>query len=250
MVSWFALALSVMLTVCLASPALAGSKSKKDAAAEAEKAYEKEMLSKKSDRPFLGVNMQELDDELRKGLDVDVEHGVLISEVIEGGPAQEAGIEDGDVIVEFNGKRVDSPSGLRELVGGLKVGDKVKVKVISENKPKTLTVTLGEYPEEESWSFFAPDQLRWLDDGTQAFVEAVGKGRLGVHVTDLNEDLAPYFGVKEGEGVLVLDVTQGSVGEKMGIKAGDVITKVSGEKIESTGMTPIVADVLFTSAET
>ncbi len=230
-----ALVVSVFVMACLVGPVTAGSKSKKDTAA-AEKSFERALLiSNKSGGPFLGVNMQELDDELRKGLDVKAKNGVLITEVIEGGPAQEAGIEDGDIIVEFNGRNVDSPSELRELVEGVDVGDTVEVKLLRENKTKTIAVTIGEYPDdEESWSFLTPDHLEWIEDGKHAFIGAFGRGRLGVHVTDLNEDLGPYFGVKEGEGVLVLDVTQGSAGEKMGIKAGDVITEVGGGEVGST----------------
>ena len=236
---------SVFVALCLAAPASAGSKSKKDRAADAEKSYEKAVvISKKGDRPFLGVNMQELDEDLRKGLDVKTKGGVLITEVVEDSPAEEAGIEDGDIIVEFDGQAVDSPSELRELVGEAEVGEKVKVKVVRDGKPKTITVTMGEYPDDALWSVVSPEHFQWFDEGTGVFLRAFGKGRLGVKATDVNEDLGPYFGVKEGEGVLVLDVVEGSVGEKMGIKAGDVITSVDGKKIGSVAeLKEIVGEV-------
>jgi C-terminal processing protease CtpA/Prc len=225
---------SAFVLLCAVGPAAAGSKSKKDASAEAEKTYEKALvISKKSDKPFLGVNMQELDDQLRKGLDLKTQGGVLVTDVIESSPAEEAGIEDGDIIVEFNGHKVDSPSKLQELVEEVKVGDTVKVKVVRENTPKTITVTMGEYPDDERWSLSGEEPFMWLGQGRDALVRAFGRGRLGVEATDINEDLGPYFGVKEGEGVLVLGVTKGSPGEEMGIKAGDVITKVNGEKVGS-----------------
>jgi serine protease Do len=185
------------------------------------------------DMPYLGVTMQELDEHLRKGLDVKVKTGVLVSQVMEGSPAEKGGIEDGDIIVEFNGKRVDSPEGLKELVGGTPTGETVKVKVVRDREPRTLTVTIGERPEDESLSFRAPENFIWLDQGKNWFKGAFGQGRLGVQATDLNGDLAPYFGVKEGGGALVLEVVEGSVAENMGVKSGDVIVKVKDEDIGS-----------------
>jgi C-terminal processing protease CtpA/Prc len=72
-----------------------------------------------------------------------------------------------------------------------------------------------------------------MGDGKGHLEMNFGRGRLGVRVAELNEGLAPYFGVEEGEGVLVLDVVEGSAAEKMGVKAGDVIRKIDGEKVGS-----------------
>ncbi len=229
------LGITVLALVCLAGTAAAGAKSKKGAAGEAQKTFEKVVVvSKAGDRPFLGVTMQELDEGLRKGLDVKVRAGVLVAEVVDGSPAQEAGIESGDIIVEFKGRKVESPSGLRGMVEKSEVGDTAKVKVIRDNKARTITVTLGAHSEGDSWSVVAPDRFEWFGGGKGGLADVFGRGRLGVRVTELNDDLGAYFGVKEGEGVLVLEVTEGSVGEKMGIKAGDVIVKVDGEKVGST----------------
>jgi len=186
-----------------------------------------------SNTPYLGITMQELDEHLRKGLDVKVKTGVLVSQVMEGSPAEKGGMEDGDIIVEFNGKRVDSPAGLKELVGDTQAGETVKVKVVRDREPKTLTVTIGDWPEDESLSFEAPENLIWLEQGKNWMKGAFGQGRLGVQATDLNGDLAPYFGVKEGGGALVLEVVDGSVAEGMGVKSGDVIVRIKDEDIGS-----------------
>ncbi|UCG51129.1 MAG: PDZ domain-containing protein [Candidatus Latescibacterota bacterium] len=187
----------------------------------------------KKDTAYLGVKMQKLDDKLRKGLDIKVKKGVLISEVIEGSPAQEAGIEDGDVIIEFDGKEVDTPSTLQELVADTEIGETVKVKVLRDNRTKTFKVAVGEWPEEQFHTLLAPEHSVWLDKGHHWLLSSLGKGRLGVRVEDLDEDLASYFGVDEGEGVLVLGVSEESAAEEMGIKSGDVIVKVEDDEIGS-----------------
>ena len=193
----------------------------------------------KSDTAYLGVTMQELDSDLREGLDLKVKNGVLINSVFEDSPAELAGIEDGDVIVEFNGKKVASPDELRRYVEAEKIGDTVKVKVVRDNKTKTIDVTLAERPTQFTQrriEIFAPEHQMWFDKGKNWFVstfDSFHRGRLGVRVMDLNEDLGPYFDVEEGEGVLVLDVGDESVAGEMGMKSGDVIVEVEDEKVGS-----------------
>jgi len=185
------------------------------------------------DKGYLGVKMQELDDNLREGLDIKVKTGVLINEVIEGSPAEAAGIEDGDVVIEFNGEKVESPAALRDLVAKTEAGETVKVKVFRDNRIKTYDVTIGDWPKEFSWNVVAPEHMVWFDKGKDFLLSSFGRGRLGVHVTELNEDLASYFDANEGEGVLVTDVVEKSTAEEMGIKAGDIIVKVGAEDVGS-----------------
>ena len=186
-----------------------------------------------ADEGYLGVKMQELDEDLRKGLDINVKDGVLISEVIEGSPAEAAGIEDGDVIIEFNGEKVDSPSVLQELVAAVESGETVELKVFRDDRVKTYEVTIGDWPEDHSWNVIAPEHMMWFDKGKKFLFSSFGRSQLGVHVSELNEDLAPYFDAKEGEGVLVTGVVDESTAEEMGIKAGDVIVRVADEEIGS-----------------
>lgn len=176
---------------------------------------------------YLGIKMQELDSDLRKGLDLKVKNGVLVSEVVEGSPAEEAGIEDGDVIVSFDGKKVASAKELSELVAETDVGKKVKVKVSRDNRSKTLNVVVGEWPEDHTWVFATPDGFK--DIHVQMF-----RPKLGVRIHEMDEDLASYFGVDKDGGVLVLGVEEESTAESAGIKAGDVIIELEGSEIEST----------------
>jgi C-terminal processing protease CtpA/Prc len=102
----------------------------------------------------------------------------------------------------------------------------VKVKILRDGEEREIEVTLEARKTASSPRAFA---YNWGGDGRNLM--AFGRPRLGVHVQELNSDLAPYFKVEEKGGVLVLEVTKDSPAEKAGLKAGDVITKIDGEKI-------------------
>ncbi len=180
----------------------------------------------KSEHGFIGVYMQELTADVREGLDLKVEKGVLISGVQDDSPAEKAGVEEGDVVVSFGGKDVNSPDELRDAVSDYRPGADAKMEVVRDGKAKAFTVTVGERPESESWSFDTPDvQIHGLGDMHRAFT-MIGGPRLGIDAHDLekDDDLSSYFGAKEG--VLVLGVEDESVASAAGVKAGDVITKI------------------------
>jgi serine protease Do len=198
----------------------------------------KRIVIKSSDehKAFLGVLMQELTDEVLEGLDTDVKRGVLVTEVIEGSPAEKAGIEEGDIIVEFKGKKVNSPEQLRELVAKEGVGDEVKVKLVRDKRSKTIEVTLGDWADEPAVAWTVPDHRDLhIGDAMKGYLSAFSGKRLGVSVSEINDDLGSYFGVKEGEGLLVLEVHEESTAEGLGVKSGDVIVEVEGEEVRSTG---------------
>lgn len=182
---------------------------------------------------FLGVNMQELTDESRKGLNIKVKNGVLIT-VLEDSPADKAGIEDGDVIVKFGRTKVTSPEQLIELVQAADVGDEIKIELYRDDESMKVEVTLGDWSDRSALSFAVPDDFDFTFDAP-SFVSSLRPFRLGVHVSELNEDLAPYFGVEKGEGLLVLDVSDESAAKEAGVKAGDVIVEIEGDEIRSVG---------------
>lgn len=193
---------------------------------------------------FIGVVMQALDKDIIKGLDLNTKYGVLITEVVDDSPAEEAGIEDGDVIIEFNGMKVKNPDALRKMVLKSRVGEKVKVKLIRDDDTKVIAVVVGERPEETAYAFEVPEQGKYkeyvlkmpgdLKDIQKKVMYHFDPSRkLGVRVHDLSGDLGSYFDAEEGEGVLVLGIEDGSVAEEAGIKAGDVILSIAGDKIDS-----------------
>ena len=186
---------------------------------------------------YLGVYMQELTTDVRKGLDLKVDRGVLVSGVEDDAPAAKAGIEEGDVIVGFNGKKVSSPEDLRAAVRAVDPGQEARIEVIHDGKSRTLTVTVGEQPDSIRWH-----SNHWNSD--EDFTPApFGRGftmmmgpRLGVQVHELDDNgLASYFGAKKGEGLLVLSVDDESVAGKAGVQPGDIISKVGNDKIEDSG---------------
>ncbi len=192
--------------------------------------------SKEKKGAFLGVVMQELSDEILEGLNTSAKRGVLVSEVVEDSPADKAGIEEGDIIIEFGGKRVESPEKLRDLVAKREIGDEVKIKVVRGKRTKSVRVALGDWADQPDLAFGDIEHFEFLQPHlgkAMNYISSVWPKTLGVQVSAVNEDLGSYFGVDEGEGVLVLDVHDESTAEALGVKAGDVIVEVEGNEIHS-----------------
>lgn len=183
--------------------------------------------------PFLGIVMQDLTPEVLKGLNTNVKRGVLVTQVMQDSPADKAGIQDGDIIIEFDNHKVDSADELRDQIGDKAVGDDVKIKLARGKDTETLEVALGDWADYPTMSWVRPGVVDEMLPHWRNYVGAFSQGRLGVEVSDINSDLGSYFGVKEGEGVLVLDVDDASTAESIGVKSGDVITEVQGESVES-----------------
>lgn len=208
---------------------------------------EDKVAGKTGDDAWLGVYMQDLTRSVREGLDLDVKKGVLISGVVDDSPAAEAGLEDGDVIVMFNGRAVESADDLRDAVDALEPGAEVKIQFVRDGENRTVTATLGEEPD-DFWVGFGDDLdgfyfdmgrmqhklHRGLRHGHRALLTAFGGPRLGVTTAELNEGLAAYFDTSPESGVLVLDVIDDSVAEKAGVEAGDVIQKIDDTAVSST----------------
>jgi serine protease Do len=212
------LALAVVALVAWVGPLAAKEKKKDKEKAKAESGY-------------IGVYMQELTDQVGEGLGIDVKKGVLVSGVADGSPAEKAGIEEGDVIVTFAGNGVASPEALRSAVREFEPGADVKLELVRDGKSRTITMTVGERPKGESFSFSSPG---WDDGRIEHAFALIGGPRLGIQAHELENDaLGSYFGAKAGEGVLVLDVEDESVAGKAGVQAGDVIKKIDSDEISS-----------------
>jgi serine protease Do len=200
------------------------------------------LLAGDNDEPapgYLGIYMQKLTGQLRKALDLKEKEGVLVSHVLKDSPAEEAGLEEGDVIVEYHGDRLDSPRDLRERVRDTSLGESVNLRILRDGDELILPVVIGERPNDQHfYAFFDDDgpghweHFAYPHDESYKFVRR-HSANLGVVVTGLNADLAAYFDVKEDQGVLVLEVLPNSAAEEAGLKAGDVITKIDGSKVAS-----------------
>lgn len=190
--------------------------------------------------------------------------GVKIDRVDEQSPAAKAGVKEGDRVVEFDGERVRSTRQLTRLVQETPSGRTVKMVVQRGADRRTLDIT----PESDAVATFdrraEPGRefdferdvergLRDLPQRLEPFLNferrfdgmpgVMGRGRLGAQVQPLGDQLAQYFGAKDG-GVLVAGVTADSPAAKAGLKAGDVITKVNGAAVKDTGdLMEAIADV-------
>lgn len=171
--------------------------------------------------------------------------GVKVDEVTSDSAAEKAGLKAGDVVVEFDGERVRSARQFTRLVQETPDGRTVKIAVLRDGKRQTLDAT----PEARSFGWnmdIDGDRIRReIERGMQQIpqrfdyrmgpdmipgMRSMSRGRLGVTVESLSPQLADYFGVKDG-GALVSAVTRDSAAEKAGLKAGDVIISVNGDRV-------------------
>jgi S1-C subfamily serine protease len=168
-------------------------------------------------KPWLGVYMQNVTDQLAEAFDLQTTHGVLVNDVVADSPAEKAGLREGDVIVAWNGKDVENSNDLVDLVNGSKVGDRVELTVIREGKKDDLRVDIGE--REQLQRYFRKDRDQKLED----LLSPKTRG-IGVSLQSLSGDLCEYF-------ALVTKVFEDSPAQKAGLKAGDVILSVDNEEV-------------------
>jgi serine protease Do len=168
--------------------------------------------------------------------------GVLIESVREGTPATRAGLQKGDVILEFDGERARSARQFTRLVRETAPGRAVKMTLMRDGAKRTVDVTpeardsvlVQRFPDVTGDVFRAlPREFNFRFDPQDFFSEGFGsQRRLGVSVVPLSDQLATYFGVKDG--VLVSEVTSGTPAATADIQAGDVITAVNGRTVMSS----------------
>jgi len=169
---------------------------------------------------FLGVGIQEITAERAKTLKLHDTMGVEVTRVRPDSPAEMGGLKSGDVIVQYNSTKVESMEQISRLVRETTVGRDVKVDVIRNGAPMTLTVKIGPNPGAQMLS--KDNMIPNLPDMPRVF-QGWRSPMLGVEVEALEGQLAQYFGVKQG--VLVRSVMQHSSADKAALKAGDVILR-------------------------
>lgn len=168
-------------------------------------------------RGWLGVLIQDVTRELAESFGMEKPLGALVSQVLPGSPAEKAGFEVGDIIVEFNGKPVVSSSSLPPMVGVTEVGSTTPVMVLREGKRLELKTKIEELPSDEAVQVAESEPKDAKAD------------RLGLTVSDVPADRRKTLEVPKG-GVLVMDVQQGPA-MRAGVRSGDVIVKIGGEDI-------------------
>jgi serine protease Do len=202
---------------------------------------------------FLGIGVTEIDSQKARDLKLPEERGVEVSTVAGDSPAAKAGLKEHDVVLEYNGQRVEGVEQFVRLVHETPPGHQARLLINRNGATQTLVATLGDRKEmaeamrklgEEMGSQFGPDsqfqrdmkkmqdemgrmhfEMPDLPQGPMGWKSAV----LGIEAEPVGSQLAEFFGVKQG--VLVRSVAKDSLAEKAGIKAGDVITKAGGAEV-------------------
>ena len=219
---------------------------------------------------YLGVYLEEVTPERTKELGLKEERGAMVMKVVADSPAEKSGLKENDVIVSFNGRRVDSVRELQRLLNETPADRSVQIEVIRAGSRQAVATTLAKRSQqslrmlgpgfdekftkqneesmkraEESFKrseeALKQSQGKWdalpRDFGDFAFVNPgefafFGGTRLGISAESLTDQLAEFFGVKDSKGVLVAAVEENGAAAKAGIKAGDVIIAIDNEKVD------------------
>ncbi len=193
----------------------------------------------KVERGWLGVRIWKNEDDQ-----------VEIIEVEEDSPAELANLEEGDIVLQFDGEDVYDDEMLARMIRERKPGETVTLKIERKGKTQDVKVKLGEFSEEDIWKDFEsrfPDLFGVKPEidferakpraftRPELFQRSFGERRyIGVYIRELNRELAEYFGVEEGTGLLVERIEEGGPAEEAGLRVGDVIITADGERLEST----------------
>ncbi len=233
-----------------------------------------EVFSSEDQSGWLGVTPDDVSADRAKELKLSSASGVYVSDVEKDSPAEKAGLKTGDVITEFNGEHIEGVVQFRRVVRETPPGHSASVSVWRDGRSQTLNATLGSMDDQihNMVTMRMAPMIRDFDitppngpvgptpapsaprvftysmpDGNwgsgQGFGSGFGNGVLvygrtptiGIHTENLNGQLGSYFGAPDGEGILVTDVLPGTPAEKAGVKAGDVITKVDGDRVKTVG---------------
>ena len=205
------------------------------------------------DGGFLGVYAENINRENMGRYHMNQVRGVGVTQVVKDSPAEKAGLRKDDVILRIDGETVNSVRKLNRLVSEMAPDHSVRITVSRGGAEQEVTATIGKRnntsivqgvlsgePRMWKWERDAPKAFKWesplfdRDNGDFTFLLSNSR-RIGVSTMALTKQLADYFGIAGGRGVLVTSVTEGSPAAQAGVKAGDVITAVDGETVDSSG---------------
>jgi len=179
------------------------------------------------ERGWLGVSLQDLDAALAESLGVDTTKGALVAEVVDGSPAEDAGLEAGDVVVRFDGEEIDSVRDLTFTVARRRPGESVTVDVIRDGRERTLEVELGD--RASATALPSPGSRAPARPGARADETA-----LGLRLAPLTDRDRARLGLpRDVGGVLIVDVRPGSAAAREGLRSGDVIVSVNRQAVDS-----------------
>lgn len=206
---------------------------------------------------FLGIYAENISRENMARYQLNQVRGVGVTQVIKDSPAEKAGLRKDDVILRIDGENVSSVRKLNRLVSELAPDQSVKVGFSRGGSEQEVTATIGKRdnqtfagdllpggPKIWKWEGNTPKAFKWesplinkgdLFDNDGGLFLLNNSRRIGVSTMELTKQLADYFGITGGKGVLVTSVTEDGPAAKAGVRAGDVITAIDGEAVDSPG---------------
>ncbi|PYS27069.1 MAG: hypothetical protein DMG11_17610 [Acidobacteria bacterium] len=175
-------------------------------------------------RGYLGVGIQNVTPELASALKLGDRKGALVGDVDPDGPAARAGLQQGDLIIEANGKPIEDSRELRLLISSSAPGTQFNLRVLHDGQPRNVTVTLGELPVKEASTGLREKSSSGEKDSTH----------FGIGVADITPDIASQLDLPANtKGVVVAEVEDGSPAAEAGLMAGDIIKEVDRQPVRN-----------------
>ena len=209
---------------------------------------------------WLGVGVSEVSADKMKTLRLPEERGALLGKIVPDSPAAKAGLKENDVVLEINGQRIEGTEQFRRMIHEIPAGRTANLMVWRDGHSQNIKVTVGKHEAgnmkvfadgPKSFAFRMPSipampDLSGLEHLRSFSMISPGRPLLGIDAETLEGDFGNYFGAPNGEGVLVRGVFANSAAAKAGLKAGDVITSLNGERIRNASE---LREKLLTSRE-
>ena len=168
-------------------------------------------------RGWLGVAIQDLSSDMAEYYAIENKEGVFVADVFEGDPADAAGIQRKDIILELNGEKIKTTRQLTAMIAKIPVGESARLKILRDGKEKTVQVVIGKRPEERLAARGQPEEQ------AEAF---------GIGVSNLTPEITQRFDTDETSGVIVTRVESGSKGDIADIRVGDIIKEINRQPIK------------------
>jgi len=188
---------------------------------------------------YLGVDTCDITADRVGPLELKEERGVEVTMVDQDAPAGKAGVREHDVILSINGEAIQGVEQLRRIIREIPPGRSVAIGISRGGQPLTLSAQLARRKDFSAlapeFKFVMPNLTTLTELDTPSIVMVHSSGRSGLMVENMSPQLGDFFGVKDGQGILVRSVEKGSCAEKAGFHAGDVIVRVNGQAIGDAG---------------
>lgn len=176
-------------------------------------------------RGWIGVTIQELTPEIAHKFGMSNAEGVLVTDVVKGGPAYKAGLMRGDIILEYNDKKVKDANLLRNIVAQSEINQQIKLKILRQGKEMSVSVTVSELSSESAQ--VAPSSYNdKMDSGSNVLA--------GITVMDINAVIAKQLKIQGDEkGVVIVNIQPGSSAQDRGLRKGDIIQEINRQQINN-----------------